>query len=307
MPVTRPTDGEYVCHGVTWATGDPRLLLAPLPGGPLAYAEVMNQRLGYQVGRSGRWCTGRYAFTDTVNVEAVACPERATTDHNSQCFACASRDEFRFAHQFHQGGHAPDTLIAYMAQPHWLYLATFAGGTTKVGTAAEPRGRSRLDEQGALFATYLARSPDGRAVRHLEDALTRRLDLAQTVRAAAKLRALADLRNLSTARASHDKDVARAAAALADMNIPTVLTEWTPPGEGDQLRIADTERVRYPHDLREGEHGFTPRSCIGTQVLAVLESDDEAGYLLDLGVLKGRRIILGPFSSPGTAVQASLF
>ncbi|WP_330335593.1 DUF2797 domain-containing protein (plasmid) [Streptomyces sp. NBC_00536] len=307
MPVTRPTDGEYVCHGVTWASGKPQLLLAPLPGGPLVYAEVMNQRLGYRLGRSGRWCTGRYAFTDTVNVEAVACPERTTTDHNSQCFACASRDEFRFAHQFHQGGHAPDTLIAYMAQPHWLYLATFADGTTKVGTAAEPRRRSRLDEQGALFATYLAKSPDGQAVRHLEDALTRRLDLAQTVRSAAKLRALADLRTLTAARTSHDHAVARAAADLADMNVPAVLEEWTPPEEGNQLRTPDTERVLYPHDLREGEHGFTPRSCIGTQVLAVLENDDETGYLLDLGALKGRRIVLGPFTSPGTAVQASLF
>ncbi|MEU7068317.1 DUF2797 domain-containing protein [Streptomyces sp. NPDC046161] len=306
MPVTRPTDGAYVCHGVTWATGDPRLLLAPLSGGPLAYAEVMNQRLGFRVA-SGRWCTGRYAFTDTINVEAVACPERAPTDHNSQCFSCASRDEFRFAHQFHQGGHAPDTLIAYMAQPHWLYLATFADGTTKVGTAAEPRGRSRLDEQGALFATHLAKSPNGRSVRHLEDALTRRLDMTQTVRAAAKLRALADLRDLDTVRASHDKNVARAAEALTDLHVPAVLEEWTPPDEGEQLRTGNAERVLYPHDLREGAHGFTPRACIGTQVLAVLESNDEAGYLLDLGTLKGRRILLGPFTSPGMAVQASLF
>nr|WSW48666.1 DUF2797 domain-containing protein [Streptomyces sp. NBC_01001] len=307
MPVTRPTDGEYVCHGVTWATGDPRLLLAPLPGGPLAYAEVMNQRLGYQVSRSGRWCTGRYGFIDTLNVEAVACLGRAPAEQNGQCAPCANRDDFRFAHQVHQGGHAPDALTQYMAQPHWLYLATFADGTTKVGTAAEPRRRSRLDEQGALFATYLTKSPDGRSVRHLEDALTRRLDMTQTVRAAAKLRALADLRGLGTARAGHDKDVARATEALTDMNLPAVLEEWTPPSEGDQLRTADAERVLYPHDLREGEHGFTPRSCIGTQVLAVLDSDDEAGYLLDLGALRGRRIVLGPFNSPGTAVQTTLF
>lgn len=70
-----------------------------------------------------------------------------------------------------------------MAQPHWLYLATFADGTTKVGTTAGPRKRSRLAEQGALFATYLAASPDGRRVRFLEDALTSRLGLTQTVRA----------------------------------------------------------------------------------------------------------------------------
>lgn len=267
----------------------------------------MNRRLGYQVSGTGRWCTGRYQFADTHRVEPVACPQRAAAEHSGQCARCASRDDFRFAHQFHQGGRAPDALAAYRGQPHWLYLATFTDGTTKVGTAAEPRRRSRLDEHGALFATYLAKSPDGRAVRHLEDALTRRLGMTQTVRAAAKLRALADLRDLSTARTAHHRDVARATAALAGLDVPAVLEEWTPPGEGDRLRTADPERTLYPHDTREGEHGFTALSCIGSQILAVLAGGDDAGCLLDLGTLKGRRIALGPYDSPGTAVQASLF
>jgi hypothetical protein len=195
----------------------------------------------------------------------------------------------------------------YVDQPHWLYLATFADGNTKVGTAAEPRKRSRLDEQGALFATYLAKADDGRAVRHLEDTLTRGIGVTQTVRAAAKLQALADLRDLSTARTAHEKNVARAAEALADMNIPAVAEAWAPPAEGERLRTPDGERTLYPHDLREGEHGFTPLSCLGSQASAVLDNDEGMAYLLDLGVLKGCRIILGAFSSPGTAVQSALF
>lgn len=109
MPVTRPTDGEYVCHGVTWATGNPRLLLAPLPGGPLVYAEIMHQRLGLVIG-TGRWCTGRYQFADTVRVEALACPDRVPAGQSDQCARCFRQDEFRFAHQFHQDGHAPEAL-----------------------------------------------------------------------------------------------------------------------------------------------------------------------------------------------------
>jgi uncharacterized protein (UPF0147 family) len=305
MPVTSARYSEYVCHGVTWATGDPRLLLAPLPGGPLAYAEIMNRRLGYQAG-TGRWCTGRYQFADTVRVEAVACPDRAPTEQGGQCTRCAGRDDFRFAHQVHHGGHVPDALRRYVEQPHWLYLATFADGSTKVGTAAEPRKRSRLDEQGSLFATYLARAADGRAVRHLEDAITHDLDVPQTVRAAAKLQALADLRDLSTARAAHDKAVVQAAEALDDMNVPAALEVWSPPAEGERLR-AGGERALYPHDLREGEHGFTPLSCVGSQILAALDSDEDMAYLLDLGALKGRRIILGSFNSPDTIVQSALF
>ncbi|MBB1243582.1 DUF2797 domain-containing protein [Streptomyces durbertensis] len=307
MQQTLPTSGTYVCHGVTWATGDPRLLLAPLPGGPLVYAAIMNQRLGYQVSGADRWCTGRYRFAGALQVEAVACPGRAQAEQSGQCSRCSGQDDFRFAHQFHQGGHAPKALTTYMAQQHWLYLATFADGTTKVGTAAEPRKLSRLNEQGAVVATYLTKSADGRAVRFLEDALTHRLGLPQSVRAAAKLQALAELRDLSSARAAHEKDLARAVQALADMSVPAVLEPWAPPGEGDLLRTAGTDRTRYPHDPRDGEHGFGVLSCAGSQVLASIDGDDELRYLLDLGALKGRRIILGPFTSPGTAVQSALF
>jgi hypothetical protein len=109
-----------------------------------------------------------------------------------------------------------------MNQPHWLYLATFADGATKVGTAAEPRKQSRLDEQGAMRATYLTTTPDGRAVRHLEDAVTRGLQIPQTVRAMTKLKALANLTDLTTATATHDHHVARVVDALADMDISVV-------------------------------------------------------------------------------------
>ncbi|MET9879160.1 DUF2797 domain-containing protein [Actinacidiphila glaucinigra] len=308
MDQALPTTGTYVCHGITWATGDPRLVLAPMPSGPLVYAAIMGRRLGYDASGTGRWCTGRYQFANHVNVEAIACPDRAPAEAGGQCAACTGKDDFRFAHQFHCGGHVPAALAAYMAQPHWLYLATFADGTTKVGTAAAPRKRSRLDEQGALFATYLAQSPDGRAVRFLEDALTRRLGLTQTVRAAAKLTALAELHDLALARDAHQQHRDRATQVLSDLNIPAVLDPWTPPGDGNLLRAPETGRVLYPHDPREGEHGLTVLSCIGSHVLASLDGDSDLPYLLDLGALKGRRITLGSqFSSPPAAVQSALF
>lgn len=306
MAVIRPIDGRYVCHGITWATGDPRLLLAPLPDGPLVYAEIMNQRLGFSVS-TGRWCTGRYQFADTVRVEALACPDRAPAGQSDQCARCFCLDEFRFAHQFHQDGNVPETLRRYMDQPHWLYLATFADGATKVGTAAEPRKQSRLDEQGAVIATYLTKSPDGRAVRHLEDAITRGLQMPQTVRGMTKLKALATLTDLTAATTTHDHHVARAADALAAMDTPVVLEKWAPPAEGDRMRVTGGVRMLYPHDLREDQHGFAVVSCVGTQVLAILGGDDDVDYVLDLGTLKGRRITLGPYASPAAAVQSSLF
>lgn len=195
-----------------------------------------------------------------------------------------------------------------MAQPHWLYLATFADGTTKVGTAAAPRKHSRLDEQGALVATYLAESPDGRAVRILEDTLARRLGLTQTVRAAAKLKALAAFRDMGPVHTAHKQHLEPAANALSDLNIPAVLEPWTPPSQGKLLRTPHADRTPYPHDPREGEHGLTVLSCVGSNVLASTDGDGELAYVLDLGALKGRRITLGTnFTSPPGVVQSALF
>lgn len=305
-----PSASEYVCHGVTWATGQPQLLLAHVTSGSLEHAEIMNRRLGLRTTSAGRFCTGRYRFVETFHVEPVACPDRAPAEQSGQCGQCARQDEFRSAHQFHHGGHAPPALVRYMSQPHWLYVASFAHGASKVGTAAEPRKRSRLDEQGALFATYLAKSADGRAVRHLEDAVTRQLGVTQTVRGAAKLAALADLSTLDEAQAAHERTVQRAAELLASLGVDPVLEAWHAPSEGDRLRTRrrEGERALYPHDLRKGEHGFTVKSCIGSQVLACLTGpDDSMRYVLDLAVLKGRRLVFGDFSSPEAVVQASLF
>lgn len=219
------------------------------------------------------------------------------------------QDEFRFAHQFHKGGHVPPTLAAYMSQPHWLYVATFAHGASKVGTAAAPRRTSRLDEQGAMLATYLAEAPDGRTVRYLEDAISREIGVSQVVRGAAKLAALTNP-DPSRVQAAHQRVVESVMAVLATLGISSGREEWSPPAEGLALRSPQPQgdRAVYPHDLREGEHGFHIESCAGTQILARLAAGPEdVRYVLDLNALKGRRIVLGDFQSPETTFQAALF
>lgn len=305
----RETGRQYVWHGVTWATGKPMLLLANTATGLLDQIEVMGLEVGLKVSNPARFCTGRYGFADTFHVEPVPCPWQAEAGNGGQCPQCLEQDEFRFAHQFHKGGHAPPALAAYMSQPHWLYVATFAHGASKVGTAAAPRRTSRLDEQGAMLATYLAEAPDGRAVRYLEDAISREIGVPQVVRGAAKLAALADP-NPHCAQAVHDRVVESAVAVLATLGVPASREEWSPPAEGLVLRSPQLhgDRAVYPHDLREGEHGFHIESCAGTQILARLAAGPEAvRYVLDLNVVKGRRIVLGDFQSPETTFQAALF
>ncbi|WP_256127635.1 hypothetical protein [Arthrobacter sp. SDTb3-6] len=93
-------------------------------------------------------------------------------------------------HDFHRSGIGPAGLKAYLAQPHWLYVATFADGTVKVGTASQRSKWSRLAEQGAIVARYVAHARDGSVVRVLEDAVSAGLGLTQFVRGTAKFAAL---------------------------------------------------------------------------------------------------------------------
>ncbi len=303
------TGRQYVWHGVTWTNGKPTLLLANTATRLLDQIKVMGLELGLKVINPARFCTGRYGFADTFRVEPVPCPWQAEAGNGGQCPRCLEQDEFRFAHQFHKGGHAPPALAAYMSQPHWLYIATFAHGASKVGTAAAPRRTSRLDEQGAMLATYLAEAPDGRAVRYLEDTISRQIGMPQQVRGAAKLAALANP-DPSRVQAAHERVVESVGAVLATLGISSAREEWSPPAEGLALRSPQLHgnRAVYPHDLREGEHGFHIESCAGTQILARLAADIEAvRYVLDLNSLKGHRIVLGDFQSPEATFQTALF
>jgi Protein of unknown function (DUF2797) len=297
----------YLWHGVTWATGAPSLLLADTSTATMDAVDVMGLRIGVKAAGGGRFCTGRYGFTDTFRVEPLPCSQQAQAGPGGQCAACLGRDDFRFAHRAHRGGQAPAALTAYLDQPHLLYVATFAHAASKVGTAAAPRRVSRLDEQGAVHATYLLQAGDGRAARVLEDTVSRDAGLAQAVRGAAKLAALTDP-DPRQARAAHDAAVGRALAALTALGLSPEPEEWAPPACGAELRSPrQGERLAYPHDLREGEHGFQVESCSGSHALVRLAPEDDARYVLDLSALKGRRVLIGSYTSPAMPLQGSLF
>ncbi|MFB4285564.1 hypothetical protein ACBJ59_60630 [Nonomuraea sp. MTCD27] len=300
---------QYLWHGITWATGTPTLLLADTTTGALGQVQIVGRHLGLMVVDSARYCTGRYGFTGTFHVEPLSCPLQAAAERGGQCAVCLERDDFRFAHHLHQGGYAPPALAAYMAQPHWLYIATFANAVSKVGTAAASRRQSRLDEQGPIRATYITQAPDGRAVRHLEDALARELGLPQAIRATAKLAALVafDPGHVDDA---HQKAVDQAITALAARGVASEREAWIPTADSHALHDPrrSSDRALYPHDLRTGEHGFSVEACSGPYTLAQLSArDDDMLYVLDLNALKGHRVLIGNYTSPRTTVQGSLF
>lgn len=269
------------------------------------YVELRGDRVGFEALGPQRWCTGRIAFRKDAPSEYVPCPEQLPVETGSQCEGCESKDSFRFVHTIHRGGFVSRELAAHVMQPHWLYIATFANGVHKVGTAADTRKWGRLAEQGAICARYVAWAADGKVVRVLEDRVTEQLQVRQSVRSSVKAAALA----LPVDIARLDAATTRLADRVRDSLVPpvgevtyrTVDESWQVAGFRE---LATGNRVSYPSDLTTGSHGFTVRACIGQA--AVVEVDG-ASYVVDLHELKGRRVRFGDYESTLPAVQSVLF
>lgn len=308
----REVGTEQLVLGVSWPDRVPHLNLTSVQGFGRTRVPVLG-RLGFRVTADGRYCTGWYGFDDDGG-RRWPCPDRHRTSGSRQCADCALRDQFRFVHQGHLGGYVPAALESYLAAPHWLYLATFADGFTKVGTASASRKQTRLDEQGPVCASYLAYAANGRLVREAEDEVSRRLEVPQHRRRAAKAAAYVRPAMRSRVEARHQETVAQAAELItgtvwADGLEPS-RDLWTPPPAAAALLDAPPSGSRhaYPHALSDGEHGLQVGAAAGPAVLVRTERGADAlRYVADLGQLAGCRIVLGDYTSAEAELQEPLF
>ncbi|UVJ38616.1 DUF2797 domain-containing protein [Arthrobacter sp. CJ23] len=312
---------ELLVHGVSWNGppdqdapdgGLPALQLQSPSGGRTAVPLSAASRLGLRI-LPGLWCLGHVKVHGPGERTHVPCKDRAPAVRGKQCGPCFARDDSRLMHDFHRGGPVPAGLRAYLMQPHWLYVATFAGGATKIGTASAPRKWNRLAEQGAVHASYVAHAEDGRVVRVLEDLATRELGLVQQVRSAGKAAALLEPRPAVELSAVNKQAAARVRellAGLAMTGFAVVEEEWQRPALAREL-CGPGRRLAYPAAFDGGGHGLEIRSLSGAIALAMLP--DAAGvpvegdFVADLGALKGRRIEFGDHHTEIPALQDSLF
>ena len=310
-PTASESAADVLCRGVSWSDRRPGLELEELGG--FREVPLSGGRLGLRLVAAGPYCLG-YAGDVGGVLTRLVCPRGNLATSGQQCEECVARDEFRFAHHAHLGGYVPDALARHLDQPHWVYVATFADATSKVGTASNGRQASRLDEQGAALASYVARVPDGRVARVIEDAITEHAGLSQTKRRAAKLAALERPAPADAVRAEHRDAVAQAADVVGShpgrSGVESTEAVWTRP-EVSEAFFADVPTggwLPYPHDLRVGDHGFLIDAVAGSTLLARLRPGaDEVRYVVDLGSVAGCRLTLGRFESPYTPVQMSLF
>lgn len=301
--------------GVSWSDRVPALRLAAGGSGTVRRLPLLGRRLGFTTVAAGPYCSG-WSDLDPVSGGWRPCRDQRLATGSGQCADCALRDQFRFVHSSHLGGYVPTTLEHVLDTPHLLYLATFADGFTKVGTAVEHRRTARIDEQGAVLASYVAAAVDGRIVREAEDLVTAELEVPQHRRRAAKVGALAHPAPRQRVVARHTETVAQVTALLDQAALGPGLTplqdQWQPPPAMGVLAAEPPAGswIAYPHDLLAGSHGLVVEAGAGPAVLARTRPGTEAEairYVVDLGRLRGARIVLGDVESPEAEVQETLF
>jgi hypothetical protein len=317
------TGTRYLVHGVFWdgtpvsapGAGQPDGGLPPVlrvqdPDGNFTDMTLdAGTRLGFRIAGDGKSCLGHHKVHGPADRNHVVCPARGPAVKGSQCERCFVLDDSRLIHDFHRGGRVPPGLRAYLMQPHWLYVATFAGGASKVGTASHLRKWNRLAEQGAVVARYIAHADDGCVVRILEDMITRDLGVPQQVRSAAKAAALvspaaaAELDALNARLAGESRVLL---SRTGGEGFKVVDERWVRPALSAGA-CTQAARHAYPHDLGSGAHGFRIDALSGSIALAALDGASGLEFVVNLGHLKARVIEFGDHGSDVPVVQELLF
>ncbi|MCC9176385.1 DUF2797 domain-containing protein [Arthrobacter sp. zg-Y750] len=311
-PVPDEHAGRFLCSGTSWDASGPALALHTPNGMPHRLRLEPGTEVRFRVlegpGAASRFCLGSWQVNDGGGQSHTPCPAQAAAERGYQCGQCFARDEVRGMHNSHRTVSVPETLRRYLDQPHWLYVATFADGSTKVGTAADPRKHLRLVEQGGVRASYVARAVNGLTVRVLEDTVTSRLGLPQAVRAGAKAAALArplaaaELDFLNTEAAQDVRDLLDSTGIEG---FATVEERWEPPAQFATVLEAACEL--YPCDPGTGEHGMVIVAVLGPTALVRVDGEQTL-FAADLSRLKGRRLLTGAgYRTPLPALQSALF
>jgi hypothetical protein len=277
-------------------------------------APLVGLELHYRVAEGPRACLGHMERSDS-GTRYIDCVR--PVDDGRQCERCQTVDNVLAAsmHQSHRLGRGAvdPRLTGHLDQPHRLYVAGFRDGSIKVGTTAGASGGSRLVEQGAWQARYVAVAPNGFVVRDLEDLVTERLGAGQAVSVRRKLSGLV--------RPIADEELARRLADLADKIHDLVASEphfsavqevdlvWANPAMSDRWW---RNVIEYPLDLATGAHRLDVAGACGRIIAATRPGVDvvsaEDVFAIDFGRLFGLPLVFGDDVEPDEVqIQGALF
>jgi hypothetical protein len=320
-PSTRPPAGELdaltVFLGADWTDAlRPALRFAPLRPGAASRLEPYEQPRSYTVAAGGRRCTGYFDLAATPPSH-VTCSAWRPLSSGTQCATCRHREGFTSAHTAHQGAAGiPEHVRRYLAQPHYLYLDVFPDGSSKVGTVAQARLGSRLAEQGAAAACYVARAEDGTLIRRAEADVSNQFGLKQAITTRRKLAALqqcpVDLGQLRVTLSALATDVQGylRQTIVRGLDVLAEPEPWTPPAASLTV-FAAAPLAAYPVSLAEGRHNLVIGGLAGSIAALATAPGAVPGYVADLGTLRGLPLQLSDYAETlavaDPIMQESLF
>ena len=300
-------DRRLVVVAYGWSDGKAHLRVRP-PDAASSTVEANGFRLYYRVDEAPIWhCPGRIPFRSGRG-DYHDCLNRPQPN-DRRCVDCAVA-EATLAGSLHHA-HTRDAteldtdVDSHLRQPNVLYLAGFGDGPIKVGTSTAGRIDGRLLEQGALQARVVADTVDGVVVRAIEDLVTRRLGIPQSVGAGRKLKGLVSPVEPERLEARLDLAVGRVHELLEHIGpagSTSILEPWTNPA---YERIAGERLFAYPADLRHGAHQLTIDYLVGRLAVTIGRGGDR--FVIDPGRIFGLELEMGDFEPVELAVQDSLF
>ena len=299
---------KKIITGLSWATGTPELRIRE-PGESSTLVDLRGVSLNYSVEpMSERRCLGHKPFRDS-STPWIDCDNRPLHD-GRKCDRCAAADA-TFASQLHHAhtrarGELDQAVLAHLDQPNVLYLATFRGGSIKVGTSTAQRLQQRLDEQGAWRARIVVAASDGFAVRTLEDRVRAEFGLPQLVSMRRKLDGLVTPSPIARIDREIDTWTASVQALLREINddrLSATSNDW-------RFSMADDSLFShlhpYPLKLSTGNHHIELLGASGRAVVLRRPAADDR-FVADLRQLYGIVLPLGEHEPDELAVQDSLF
>lgn len=318
---------DFIWRDIRWVDRSPVLKVEPLLDGkplgevhsiPLSHRDFLGFRLlGDDSPHAGRYCTGyAVARPDGPGFSQTPCPTSERITKGKQCDRCLARDEFAPIHRVHTGAHMNDAALAYVNLEHYLYVATFPDGTSKVGTASLHSNPRRLDEQAVAAATFIAKAQNGRVVRVLEDAVSTGANLTQFKRASTKFRAWTAPATTEQLKSEHYSAVERATWELEDLlddglegfKITDTRWEHSPAMNRAYAALrADNSRPLTAYDRpAQGNHGFLVSGGTG-KFLTAHCGDETADFLVNTTDFTNYACTLHHQLVAPSSAQASLF
>lgn len=262
-----------------------------------------------------KFCLGYITMNKDGSRNNLPCPKTKAMRTGTQCDSCRRLDHSKFMHHFHKTGEAPEGMRKYLEQPHFLYIASFAHGATKVGTTSTQSKWTRLAQQGAVIARYIARANDGTAIRVLEDLVTEHVGLSQQVRQKSKVKGLTswelDYAQLDAANAQ-SAGAARtflgAQRGLDTYGVQLKDEKWEQPAFAQPVIEAwDSHSVHSWNSALPGSTvNLRIRGVLGQSILAD-SGDGTTLRLLDAAELKTREVQVHGMREDFKEEQSALF